>query len=75
MEYSRTFSAVPGNFRKKRKKFLTNPTILFKSCHNIRVLSMHFKTTYILQTTQAFEYFWWIEMDTQVTKYSEELKI
>ena len=25
MEYSRTFSTVPGNFRKKRKKFLTNP--------------------------------------------------
>ena len=25
MEYSRTFSVVPGNFRKKRKKFLTNP--------------------------------------------------
>ena len=27
MEYSRTFSAVPGHFRKKRKKFLTNPIL------------------------------------------------
>ena len=25
MEYSTTFSVVQGNFRKKRKKFLTNP--------------------------------------------------
>ena len=25
MEYSRMFSAVLGNFRKKRKKFLTDP--------------------------------------------------
>ena len=31
MEYSRTFSAVLGNFRKKRKKFLTNPIVLFTS--------------------------------------------
>ena len=25
MEYSRMFSAVPENFPRKRKKFLTNP--------------------------------------------------
>ena len=32
MEYSTTFSAVPGNFRKKRKKFLTNQIAYLKSC-------------------------------------------
>ena len=33
MEYSRTFSAVPGNFRKNRKKFLTNPIDILKIHH------------------------------------------
>ena len=35
MEYSRTFSAVPGNFRRKTKQFLTNPIVLFGDTINL----------------------------------------
>ena len=40
MEYSRTLSAVPGNFRKKRKKFLTNPIQIVIEIDNPIVYSL-----------------------------------
>ena len=45
MEYSGTFSAAPGNFRKKRKKFLTNPidnkTKFLIALYNLYKRSLH----------------------------------
>ena len=40
MEYSGTFSVVPGNFRKKHKKFLTNPIHTYIHTHTGSYISL-----------------------------------
>ena len=42
---------------------------------NIRVSGVYSKTTHALLTTKAFEYFWCIEMDTQLREYPGKVKI
>ena len=55
MEYSRTFSAVPGHFRKKRKNFLTDPIVYHEESVSTETLSKIFpnNTRYIRRPIYA----------------------